>query len=80
MSIAKLLIAGVIPGLLIGGIFLVYTFVRIAINSSLAPENVTGERGEVTNGDKMIAIVKTLPFMIVMFSVMGFIMLGIATP
>jgi len=74
------LIAGVIPGLLIGGIFLVYTFVRIAINSSLAPENVTGERGEVTNGDKMIAIVKTLPFMIVMFSVMGFIMLGIATP
>ena len=80
VSIAKLLIAGVIPGLLIGGIFLVYTFVRIAINSSLAPENVTGERGEVTNGDKMIAIVKTLPFMIVMFSVMGFIMLGIATP
>ena len=64
VSIAKLLIAGVIPGLLIGGIFLVYTFVRIAINSSLAPENVTGERGEVTNGDKMIAIVKTLPFMI----------------
>ena len=80
VSIAKLLIAGVIPGLLIGGIFLVYTFVRIAINSSLAPENVKGERGEVTNGDKMIAIVKTLPFMIVMFSVMGFIMLGIATP
>jgi tripartite ATP-independent transporter DctM subunit len=80
VSIAKLLIAGVIPGLLIGGIFLVYTFVRIAINSSLAPENVTGERGEVTNVDKMIAIVKTLPFMIVMFSVMGFIMLGIATP
>ena len=80
VSIAKLLIAGVIPGLLIGGIFLVYTFVRIAINSSLAPENVTGERGEVTNGDKMIAIVKTLPFMIVMFAVMGFIMLGIATP
>lgn len=80
VSIAKLLIAGVIPGLLIGGIFLVYTFIRIAINSSLAPENVTGERGEVTNWEKMIAIVKTLPFMIVMFSVMGFIMLGIATP
>jgi tripartite ATP-independent transporter DctM subunit len=80
VSIAKLLIAGVIPGLLIGGIFLVYVFVRIAMNSNLAPANVTGERAEVTSLEKLMAIVKTLPFLIVMFSVMGFIMLGIATP
>ena len=80
VSIAKLLIAGVIPGLLIGGIFLVYVFVRIAMNSNLAPANVTGERAEVTSFEKLMAIVKTLPFLIVMFSVMGFIMLGIATP
>ena len=80
VSIAKLLIAGVIPGLLIGGIFLVYVFVRIAFNSNLAPANVTGERAEVTSMEKVMAIVRTLPFLIVMFSVMGFIMLGIATP
>ena len=80
VSIAKLLIAGVIPGLLIGGIFLVYVFVRIALNSNLAPANVTGERAEVTSMEKVMAIVRTLPFLIVMFSVMGFIMLGIATP
>jgi tripartite ATP-independent transporter DctM subunit len=59
---------------------LVYVFVRIAMNSNLAPANVTGERAEVTSLEKLMAIVKTLPFLIVMFSVMGFIMLGIATP
>ena len=80
VSIAKLLIAGVIPGLFIGGIFLVYVFVRIGMNPSLAPGNVAGERAEVTPMEKLIAIVRAMPFLIVIFSVMGFIMLGIATP
>ena len=80
VSIAKLLIAGVIPGLFVGGIFLVYVFVRIGIDASLAPANLTGERAEVSAGEKVFAIVRTLPFIIVIFSVMGFIMLGIATP
>lgn len=80
VSIAKLLIAGVLPGLLIGGIFLAYVFTRILINSSLAPAITTNERSEVTFNQKVIAIFRTLPFLIVIFSVMGFIMLGIATP
>jgi len=80
VSIAKLLIAGILPGLLIGGIFLVYVFVRISLNGKLAPDNLIGERSEVTSREKLVAIVRTLPFIIVMFSVMGFIMLGIATP
>ena len=80
VSIAKLLISGVIPGLFIGGIFLVYVFIRIGMNPSLAPGNVAGERAEVTPMEKLIAIVRTMPFLIVIFSVMGFIMLGIATP
>ncbi len=80
VSIAKLLIAGIVPGLLMGGIFLVYVFVRIAMNPELAPTNVASERGEVSVKDKLIALARTLPFAIVIFSVMGFIMLGIATP
>tara|TARA_B100000809_G_C15071528_1_gene506211 strand:+ start:145 stop:1458 length:1314 start_codon:yes stop_codon:yes gene_type:complete len=80
VSISKLLIAGVIPGLFLGVIFLVYVFGRIAMNPSLAPANVSSERGEVTLEEQLIALVRTLPFVIVVFSVMGFIMLGIATP
>jgi tripartite ATP-independent transporter DctM subunit len=80
VSIAKLLIAGVIPGLFIGGIFLVYVFIRISLNNKLAPAITDGERNSVTIGDKVVAVLRTLPFIIVIFSVMGFIMLGIATP
>ncbi|MEX3007689.1 TRAP transporter large permease subunit [Hoeflea sp. TYP-13] len=80
VSIAKLLIAGVMPGLLLGGIFLVYVFGRIAMNSKLAPANVSTERGDISFGEQAMALVRVLPFAIVIFSVMGFIMLGIATP
>ena len=80
VSIAKLLIAGVVPGLLIGGIFLAYVFLRIAMNPALAPGNVSGERAEVSGGEMAVAVVRILPFLTVIFSVMGFIMLGIATP
>ena len=34
----------------------------------------------MTLNEKIIAVLRTLPFIIVIFSVMGFIMLGIATP
>ena len=80
VSIAKLLIAGVVPGLLISGIFLVYVFARIAANPSLAPQNVSDERESVSGIEMLVALIKTLPFLIVIFSVMGFIMLGVATP
>ena len=80
VSIAKLLIAGVLPGLLLGGIFLVYVFVRIALNSEMAPANLADERADTTFGEQAMALVRVLPFVIVIFSVMGFIMLGIATP
>ena len=80
VSIAKLLIAGVVPGLLLGGIFLAYVFVRIALKPDLAPANVSSERGEVSSGEMVMALVRILPFAIVIFSVMGFILLGIATP
>jgi tripartite ATP-independent transporter DctM subunit len=80
VSIAKLLIAGVIPGLLLGGIFLVYVFVRIAMNPDLAPANVGSERSDTSAGELVMALVRILPFAIVIFSVMGFILLGIATP
>ena len=80
VSIAQLLIAGVLPGLLLGGIFLVYVFARIALNPSLAPASVAAERDNVTFGDQLLALARILPFAIVVFSVMGFIMLGIATP
>lgn len=80
VSIAKLLIAGVVPGLLMGGLFLCYVFFRIMINPTLAPTNVASESGDITLNERLIALLHTAPFVIVILSVMGLIMLGIATP
>jgi tripartite ATP-independent transporter DctM subunit len=75
VSIAKLLIAGVVPGLMLGGIFLAYVFIRIALNPDLAPGNVASEREVTTIRELVFALVKTLPFALVIFSVMGLILL-----
>jgi tripartite ATP-independent transporter DctM subunit len=80
VSIAKLLIAGFIPGLLLAGIFLIYVFIRIAMNPKLAPANSDSKQGDVTSGEMVWALIRILPFAIVIFSVMGFILMGIATP
>jgi tripartite ATP-independent transporter DctM subunit len=80
VSIAKLLMAGVVPGLLLSGLFIGYVFVRIALNPKMAPAATAAERDAVTTSEKFMALVRCLPFAIVIFSVMGFIMLGIATP
>lgn len=79
VSIAGLLVAGILPGLMFAGLFLIYTFVRIRLNPKLTPESETVDR-EVTVRDKVMAVVRMLPFSIIIISVMGFILMGIATP
>jgi len=79
VSIAGLLVAGILPGLMFACLFLLYTFIRVRLNPKLAPESETTDR-EVTASDKVMAVVRMLPFSIVIISVMGFILMGIATP
>ncbi|MBJ7275768.1 TRAP transporter large permease subunit [Marinobacter sp. TBZ242] len=79
VSIAGLLVAGILPGLMFAGLFLGYTFIRIRFNPKLTPEFETIDR-EVTARDKVMAVVRMLPFSIIIISVMGFILMGIATP
>ncbi len=78
VSIAGLLIAGIIPGLIVAFIFAVYVGVRVVLNPGLAPKQE--ERPKVTTAEVLRAIASTLPFGLVIFSVMGLILLGIATP
>jgi tripartite ATP-independent transporter DctM subunit len=79
VSIAGLLVAGILPGLMFAGLFLLYTFIRVRLNPKLTPESETLSR-EVTARDKVMAVVRMLPFSIIIISVMGFILMGIATP
>jgi tripartite ATP-independent transporter DctM subunit len=79
ISVAKLLIAGIVPGLVLALIFLAYILLRVTFDPTLAPEE-PGPRIKVTLTEKLIAIGQMLPFSIIIFLVIGLILLGIATP
>ncbi len=79
VSIARLLIAGIVPGLILAALFLAYIVIRVKIDPSRAPA-VADDIGEVTWGDRGIAVLKMIPFTIIILGVLGTIMAGIATP
>ena len=79
-SIAKLLIAGILPGLLLAAMMIGYTYIRIIKDPRLEPECSEAAQTRATGKEFWMALVQTLPFLIVIFSVMGMILLGIATP
>ena len=80
VSIAGLLIAGIVPGLLLSSMFLIYIFARVRANPELAPYGDSDTAPEVTTWEMVVAVLRVLPFAIIIFCVMGFILLGIATP
>ncbi|MEQ8488266.1 MAG: TRAP transporter large permease subunit [Marinovum algicola] len=79
VSIAGLLIAGILPGLMFASIFLAYCFLRTWLNPSLAPED-PDDGTSSTAKDKALALVRIIPFSIIILMVMGLILMGIATP
>jgi hypothetical protein len=78
VSIAGLLIAGIIPGAIIAVVFASYIGIRVLLDPSLAPKQEV--RPAISTKDVIKALLSTLPFGLVIFSVMGLILLGIATP
>lgn len=80
VSIAKLLIAGILPGILLAVLMVIYTYIRVLRDPSLEPPRENIARSKVSGKELLQALAQTLPFMIVIFSVMGLIMLGVATP
>jgi tripartite ATP-independent transporter DctM subunit len=80
VSAGKMLIAGILPGLLLTGLFLIYVIVRVRITPSLAPDVALDAADRRASGSAFVALARMLPCAFVFFMVMGLIMLGIATP
>ncbi len=80
VSIAALLVAGLLPGLMLASLFLIYTFARVWMNPALAPEEIADSNRRPGAVEKVVALARMLPFMVIIFCVMGFILLGVATP
>jgi tripartite ATP-independent transporter DctM subunit len=77
VSISALLIAGIVPGLILAGMFLAYVVIRTRINPSLAP---ISDDTSLPLKQRMALVVKALPFILIIGVILGFILAGIATP
>jgi tripartite ATP-independent transporter DctM subunit len=76
VSISRLFIAGVLPGIMIIGIFMTYIMIRAKLNPSLAPkQDVT-----YTFLEKILAAKNLIPVVGLIFLVLGSIYGGYATP
>lgn len=75
-SIGQLFLAGVIPGLVLALGFMAYIFVHCRINRNLAPQGAEKE----SLGFMLISMLKIWPLAILIFTVMGSILMGFATP
>lgn len=78
VSIAALLIAGIVPGILLAALFISACLIKVWIDPSLAPKKE--DLAAVSLGQKLRAVAGMLPFTFIIFMVMGLILLGIATP
>lgn len=74
-SIGKLFAAGIFPGILLSGLFLIVIYVRVLLNPSLAP---AGPKTSLRN--KFKSFIGVFEALILFALVMGGIFLGIFTP
>ena len=78
ISISKLLIGGVIPGLMLSVAFVGYIIVRATMNPALAPATVVEERSGWARYELLVCYV--LPLVSIFVVVIGAMSGGIATP
>ncbi len=75
-SIAKLFMAGVVPGLVLTGLFMLY----VAIHAILKPEIAPRETAAITRQEWTRALFDLMPFVLLIGGTMGSIYLGLVTP
>ncbi|QHE83516.1 TRAP transporter large permease [Hydrogenophaga sp. BPS33] len=80
VSTGQMLIAGILPGLMLTAMFLVYVFARLRLNPALAPDLSADLLDANTRGSAWGAIARLLPVSAIFFLVVGLVILGVATP
>lgn len=73
-SIAKLFVAGILPGLLLMALFMAYIAVRALLRPDLAPRQAT------TSQHLLLTLSQLLPFVVLIGFVLGGIYFGLVTP
>jgi len=75
-SIVKLFTAGILPGLLLAALFMIYIGVRVAVSPNLVPR----EDPDVTAPSMVASLLDLVPFIALIGGILGSIYLGLATP
>jgi len=78
IDIGRLLIAGVLPGLMLASLYLVLIFVLIRLNPDSVPDTEPVDHPWRTK--LRVIVTHILPLSVIIFMVVGLILLGIATP
>ena len=78
VSIGKLLIAGIIPGFMMAGLYIAYIVIRCMLQPHLAP--AYSPRTSTWSEKIMALVVNVLPFVSIIIVVTGLIFAGLATP
>ncbi|MBC9247487.1 TRAP transporter large permease [Paracoccus sp. 11-3] len=78
LDIGELLIAGLIPGFLLAGLYLAVIWISVRLNPSAAPGYPVGRIG--WGATIRLVSVNVLPMLLVLVLVVGVILLGLATP
>lgn len=75
-SVAKLFMAGVVPGIVLTAMFMLY----VAIKAMVHPHTAPAETGRLTSQMVLRALVDIVPVLLLILGIMGAIYTGIATP
>ena len=78
LSLGRMFIGGILPGLLLATLYIVYIGIRTGLKPELAPPLAPEERG--TWGQKIASLKAAILPLFIITSVMGSIFFGIATP
>ncbi len=80
VSVVQLYAAAFIPGFMLAGLYVVYVIIRVLINPSLAPKPKELERDIPFREVFMALLTSFFPLAVLILSVLGAILLGLATP
>lgn len=81
VSVVKLYAAALIPGFMLAGLYMIYVVGRSILNPSVAPKPTEEELGDIPPGGvALMMLTSFFPLAILILSVLGAILFGLATP
>lgn len=75
-SVSKLFIAGIVPGIMLALLFMVYIAARVMLQRNLAPEAPSG----IGWRERLLAVRDVWPVAVLILAILGTIYAGLATP